>query len=250
MLMKKGLILHFFIIVSLMILTWLVMLSFEIGNLAYLADDNMTYNLIFNICIFMVSFLASVLICNTEVIESDLKCGWRRFSMSIPVSPAENASVKTIVRLILTAAAFLLQILNYAVICAISDREFKSDYLMIFLIMITVCLLSDFITTAFMLTAKNEKAIALSKASPLILMIPCLFIANYFIGNIQEIMQTFQYEHPDMTADEIGMEMINIMFDYIESFFGDIFVFVIPFIVIIFAAGFMINTMILKRRDK
>lgn len=250
MLMKKGLILNFFIIVSLMILAWLVMLSLEIGNLAYFANDNITYNIIFNICIFMVSFLAAVLICSTEVIESDLKCGWRRFSMSIPVSPAENALVKTIVRLILTAAAFLLNLLNYSVICAISGREFRSDHIMIFLIMIAVCLLSDLITTAFMLAAKNEKAIALSKASPLILMIPCLFIAKFFIGNIQEIVQTFQYEHPDMTTDEMAMEMISTILNEIKDSLSNIFSFVIPFIAIIFAAGFIINTIILKRRDK
>ncbi len=248
--MKKGLIQNFFITCSLMILAWLFMLSFEIGNLAFLAEDNFTYNIGYNVSIFMIAFLAALLICQNEVIESDLKSGWRRFSMSIPVSPAEKALVKTVIQFIKTAVAFLILLLNYVVICAITGNEFKSDYLMIFLLIIAVSLLADLITTAFKLMSKNEKAMALSNASPIILMIPLLFVGRYFINKLQNIVQTFLNDHPDMTDDEMATDIIFSIFDYIKDVFSHVFVFVIPSIVIIFAAGFIINTMIFKRRDK
>lgn len=248
--MKKGLIQHFFITCSLMIFAWLFMLSFEIGNLAFLAEDNFTYNVGYNTSIFMITFLVALLICNNEVIEFDLKSGWRRFSMSIPVSPVEKALVKTIFKLILTAAAFIIQLLNYTVICAITGKEFKSNYLMIFLLILAICLLVDLITTAFMLAAKNEKSMALSNAAPIILAIPLFLIGRYLVKDLQDIAKTFINDHADMTDDEKAMEMIGLMFNYIKDVFSHVFVFVIPSIVVIFAAGFIINTMILKRRDK
>lgn len=249
--MKKGLIQHLFITCSLMILAWLFMLSFEIGNLAFLAEEKFTYNIGYNTSIFMIAFLAALLICNNEVIESDLKSGWRRFSMSIPVSPAEKALIRTIIKSIMTAVAFIIQLLNYTVICVITGKEFEFNYLMIFLLMLAVSLLFDLITTAFMLAAKNEKAMALSNAAPtLIMIIPVLFAGRYLVNDMQGMSETFQNDHSDMTADELGTEMIAFMFDYIKDILSHVFVFVIPAIVIIFAAGFIINTMILKRRDK
>ncbi len=226
MLMKKSLIHNFFIAFSVMILTWLVILSAEIGNLSFCRDDDMAYNAIYNICIFVVTFIFAIFICNTDVVESDFKFGWRRYSMCLPIPPIKSAFVKTIIKIIITLTSFLMQILNYAVICAVSGKSFQISYIMNFLLIIAACLLSDFITTTFMLASKNDRAINLSKASPIVLMIP------------------------DMNSDEIAMDMTSIMLGYIKNTLSNIYVFIIPTITIIFIAGFIINTMIMKRRDK
>ncbi len=250
MLMKKSLIHNFFIAFSVMILTWLVILSAEIGNLSFCRDDDMAYNAIYNICIFVVTFIFAIFICNTDVVESDFKFGWRRYSMCLPIPPIKSAFVKTIIKIIITLTSFLMQILNYAVICAVSGKSFQISYIMNFLLIIAACLLSDFITTTFMLASKNDRAINLSKASPIVLMIPLLIISRHFFVDIQKIVATFQEEHPDMNSDEMAMDMTSIMLGYIKNTLSNIYVFIIPTITIIFIAGFIINAMIMKRRDK
>lgn len=120
-------------------------LSLKCGNLALLfADDSESMSIaspiLFGLDFTPVVMLGAMLVCLAESDAHETAAVWRRFRMTLPVSPWKYALAKFTFVAIILAAAMVLGIVYMAISCSISGTAFDGRMIGMILVILTMML--------------------------------------------------------------------------------------------------------------
>lgn len=229
-------------------LCWLALISVKHGNLAAAfknLDEEMPgmaqglSALVYGAAMYVPVMMSLVLTSENGAVSADLKSGWKLFSQTLPVTPAESLGVKYILKVISTAAVFLINLGNFAAASALADRKLEVVHINVLLLFINITLLSEFVKCAVLYRAKTEKETILAEFASfavfVILGIPYFRRLNRRAGGF-----TAENEFQDF------FKMIGIIADDMKK----IFPFMIPVMIALLAGGYFVHLIIVRRADK
>ena len=162
---RKNYLLHSAVFVFMFVISVLVYLSMEYGNLARLpeeelADSKRIINFIFSAVIPAILFMLSFI--TTDVAGSDFKSRWMLFQYTTPVKEEKYILAKYIIMLGSGAAAFVLSLLNAEILSLLSGTQpEKTTYSAIVLIMSAVLSSASIVLTFTNWLRSYEKAMIL-----------------------------------------------------------------------------------------
>lgn len=230
------------------VLCWLTLISVKHGNIAAVFKDfdkempgmsKSIAELIYYAAMYVPAFMSIPLLNENGVVSADLKSGWKLFSRTLPVTPAEKLGAKYILKGIFIAVVILINMGNFAVVSLLADKEMTGFHIKMLLLLINVGLLSELIKCAVLYPAKTEKGMALAEfASVAALIIACI---PYF-RRLYRSVSGFS-DKGELTA---AFKMMSIMADDMEK----IFPFMIPVMIVLLAGGYFVHLMIIRRADK
>ncbi len=230
------------------ILCWLALVSVRHGNLADAfknLDKEMPgmskglSNLVYYAAMYVPVFMSIPLIDENGAVSADLKSGWKLFSRTLPVTPAEKLGAKYILKGIFIAAVFLVDLGNFAVVSLLADKALTGFHVNVLLLLLNIGLLSELIKCAVLYRARTEKGMALAEfASVAVLIIACI---PYF-RRLNKSVSGFSGEESLLTLFRI----MGVMADDMKS----IFPFMVPVMIVLLAGGFFLHLTIIRRADK
>ncbi|MCM1507117.1 MAG: hypothetical protein NC177_08295 [Ruminococcus flavefaciens] len=241
---RKRYIIGFAVYVAMLFVGILLRMSMSFGNLANVDEetfksmDMLTYYL-FTLAtpvIFIVSFAET-----PELIVSDYKVDWLKFSYTFPVSPKETALYKTGITLAGFLLSVVVSIINFTVFSKLCDRKFDIFSFKIMLVIILVFCLTT--ATEQILTYKFKNITLTQVVTSLIFTVIFIAIILVAIVYMSGIMKKFDGDDEAMNRflDGMGDKMLN---------FLDIFVIFVPFIIAgIFVLEYVLTKKILERRE-
>lgn len=216
---------------SISVMFLLFRLSLECGNLALIFEDaetQMIANPIFiGLDLTPVVMLGAMLMSLAESDEHETAVGWRRFRMTLPVSPWKYALAKFTFVAIILAAAMVLGIIYMAISCSISGTAFDGRMigmiLVIFTMMLAFAMLMKILVFVF---GSMEKA-----------GIAATFISLFVVAPI--MFRKDRNEAPNLNA-------INELFDKAAELAP-----FMPLIMIgLLGLGYVVTALMLKRRER
>lgn len=160
----------------------------------------------------LLAILAALIICeDNEVFRSDIRTGWGRYSMVLPITALE----KTITRYIIRIGTMLIGAVLCLLCTWIIDYKFGSSIsgciVSIYLIMLDVRLLVDAMVSTYTLLSgneKNAKKIKFILIAILVLAVLCTFMLlpmEQFVSLLQEpsVNATMEFFHLPKTFTPI-----------------------------------------------
>lgn len=217
---------------SISVMFLLFRLSMECGNLASAFDFGEEVGAIVNPMLIgfdltPVVMLGAMLMSLAESDEHETAVGWRRFRMTLPVSPWKYALAKFTFVAIILAAAMVLGIIYMAISCSISGTAFDGRMigmiLVIFTMMLAFAMLMKILVFVF---GSMEKA-----------GIAAVFISLFAVAPI--MFRKDRNEAPNLNA-------MNELFDKAAELAP-----FMPLIMIgLLGLGYVVTALMLKRRER
>lgn len=248
---RKFYITNILVVLLFILMCSLVRLSMLYGNLAHL--DNETFELIDTITYYaftyIVAYGAFSILDDPGVILSDYRSNWRIFSYSLPVSPAKRVLVKYIIKLGAFCTAMLLSIINGCIIAAFAGRDFGTDQILNFFLLVNFWLIVDLLRAPMMLRARSEKGFQMSgMAGYFIVMAAIMFPV---LGKVTMLMAeiAMESEQNELSDDDAMFIMQQRMTEFLGDLHNRVLVWMPLLTVAIIAVGFIICVQILKRRE-
>ncbi|MDE5772333.1 MAG: hypothetical protein K2I06_12035, partial [Ruminococcus sp.] len=141
---RKRYIVGFAVYVAMVFIGVLLRMSMSFGNLAnadeevFTGVDMVTYYM-FTLAtpmILIISFAET-----PEIIVSDRKTNWTRFSYTFPISPKEMALYKTGITFTGYLISVIISIMNFCIFCPLCDRKFDVfNFKIMMIMMFALCL--------------------------------------------------------------------------------------------------------------
>lgn len=217
---------------SISVMFLLFRLSMVCGNLASFVDFGEEVGAVVNPMLIGLDFtpvvmLGAMLMSLAESDEHETAVGWRRFRMTLPVSPWKYALAKFTFVAIILAAAMVLGIIYMAISCSISVTAFDGRMIGMILVILTMML-------AFAMLMKILVFVfgSMEKAG-----IAAVFISLFAVAPI--MFRKDRNEAPNLNA-------INELFDKAAE--------LAPFMPLIMIAllglGYVVTALMLKRRER
>ncbi|MDE6666355.1 MAG: hypothetical protein K2K14_09265 [Ruminococcus sp.] len=247
---RKRYIVGFAMYVAMVFIGVLIRMSMNFGNLAHTDEevlnsmDTITYYM-FTLAtplILIISFAET-----PEIIVSDYKTNWTKFSYTFPISPKEMALYKTGISFTGYLISVIISIINFCIFGSLCDRKFDVfNFKIMMIMMFALCLTT---ATEQILTYKFKNITLTQVVTSLIFTVifigGSLVIAVYF-GNVMKELNISDPdnfdEKMDIFLDELADKLKNIM---------DVFVIFVPFLMVgIFVLQYFLTKKILSRREK
>ncbi len=229
------------------VLCWLALISVKHGNLADAfanLDKDMPgmskrlSDLVYYAAMYAPAFVSISLMNENGAVSADLKSGWKLFSRTLPITPAEKIGAKYILKAIILVAVFLIDLGNFAVVSALADREMSGVNVKALLFLINIDLLSELIKCAVLYNAKTEKGTMPAEfASFSVLIILCI---PYFFRLRKSLS--------GITADNEFLGTLKIM-GVMAGDIKRIFPLMLPVMIILLAGGYFLHLAILRRSE-
>lgn len=236
--MFKELVLCYTIAIALGIIFYLIKLSMEIGNLADMSEDKllMLKQLLPMYAIYLPSvlFMAQV---NGSISSFQFEMGknWRCYIASIPVSEWKYVGIKFMISFVVLFTGMIFSFINAAVMCSVYDVKFD----------------------------KSVAANLLLCAALVSLMCALLYILNFLFRNpnialftgfilLYVTMMFFIFDNISFIeeASEDAAEGLKMIMEKINDFSTDFMPFAIPCIIVLLTLGWVICSLLAKRREK
>lgn len=228
----------------------LVRLSMICGNLARL--DSETFELIDTITYYAFTYLVAYgafsILDDPGVILSDYRSNWRIFSYSLPVSPVKRVLVKYIIKLGAFCIAMLMSIINGCIIAAFAGRDFGTDQILNFFLLVNFWLVVDLLRAPMMLRAKSEKEFQMSMAGYFIVMAAIMFPV---LGKVTMLMAeiAMESEQNELSDDDAMFIMQQRMTEFLGDLHDRVLVWMPLLTIVILAVGFFVCVQMLKRKE-
>lgn len=234
--MFKELILCYVIAIALGIIFYLIKLSMEIGNLADMPEDKMLilkpvlhiYALYFPSFLFLAQS-------TTSSFHFDVCKNWRCYIASTPVSEWKYMGIKFIISFAALLTGTIFSFINAAVMCSVYDVKF--DKSVAANLLLSAALVSLVLAVLYILNFlfRNPNTAVFTFAALL-----CAVIMFIFFNNISILEE----------ASEDGAEGLKMMTEKISDFSTAFMPFAIPCIIVLHTLGWMICSLLAKRREK
>lgn len=247
---RKRYIVGFAMYVAMVFIGVLIRMSMNFGNLAHTDEevlnsmDMITYYM-FTLAtplILIISFAET-----PEIIVSDYKTNWTRFSYTFPISPKEMALYKTGISFTGYLISVIISIINFFIFGSLCDRKFDVfNFKIMMIVMFAFCLTT---ATEQILTYKFKNITLTQVVTSLIftvmLMAGGLGIAVYLGKGMKKY--SVDIENGDMSEMDIFFDELA---DKLKSIM-DVFVIFVPFLIVgIFVLEYFLTKKILSRREK
>ena len=254
-LVKKNWIPVFCISVGSVIWNILVQLSFEYGNLKKLVEENsgsgeLARTVIYYMGLYMVPYLALILMDTLSVIRADLPVRWATNRKIFPVTALQwTASIYSIkvIGLLISVVLFLI---NGSVMAHMTGNSFGIYEFNNMLLFACFYLAFDWVQMAFLVRVRTEKEMNSASASPLLVLIPMFAV---LFPKAKAYSAKFETRIPENAAIE-AQEQIRLTKGLLQSEFGVYRDAIAPFIWLIvlalFALGFYLTYLGIRRREK
>ena len=219
-----------FVLVSAIFL--LFRLSLKYSNLALLFADDFESMTIASPIFFMLDFLPVAMLgvmfmCLAEASQHETVTAWRRFRLSLPVSPWKYALAKSSFTAIVIAVSILVGTGYMAFSCSLSgtvfDEKIIGAILFVFALMLTLSMLMKALVFVFG---------SIEKAGVATVVIMMLVIAPFILG--------------DETETEFSMQKMTDMIDKA----GELLPFTVLILIGILCLDYVITALLLKRRER
>lgn len=246
---RKRYMVGFVVYVAMIFIGILVRMSMNFGNLAHADEevftgmDMVTYYM-FTLAtpmILIISFAET-----PEIIVSDHKSNWTRFSYTFPISPKETALYKTGISFMGYLISVIISIINFFIFCKLCNRKFDIfNFKIMIILMFCFCLAT---TTEQLLTYKFCNVTLTQTITSLIFTVIFVAVALSMTVYISKGMKKYSVDIEN--GDMSGMDM------FLEDLTGklgnfmDVFVIFVPFLIVgIFALEYFLTEKILDRRE-
>jgi len=247
---RKRYIVGFAVYIAMIFIGILIRMSMDFGNLAHADEevfksmDGVTYYM-FTLAtplILITSFAQT-----SEIIVSDYKTNWLKFSYTFPITPKETALYKTEISFAGYLFSVIVSIINFCIFCPLCDRKF--DVFNFKIMMIVMFVLALMTATEQILTYKFKNITLTQMVTSLIF--TSIFIAVGLIMAVYLSKGMKKYSVEIESSDMSGMNtFIDELFDKLKDFL-DIFVIFVPFLIVgIFVLEYFLTKKILSRREK
>ncbi|MCM1314535.1 MAG: hypothetical protein NC040_08995 [Muribaculaceae bacterium] len=247
---RKRYIIGFAMYIAMLFIGILVRLSMNFGNLAH-ADgevftgmDVVTYYM-FTLAtpmILIISFAET-----PEIIFSDYKTNWTRFSYTFPISSKEMALYKTGISFTGYLISVIISIVNFCIFCPLCDRKFDIfNFKIMIILMFCFCIAT---TTEQILTYKFKNVTLTQTVTSLIFTVIFVAVGGGMTVYISKAMDKYsaQIQNGDMSGMDIFLEDLT---DKLRNFM-DVFIIFVPFLIVgIFVLEYFLTKKILSRREK
>ncbi|MDE6540055.1 MAG: hypothetical protein K2K66_07680 [Ruminococcus sp.] len=246
---RKRYIVGFVVYVAMIFIGILVRMSMNFGNLAHADEevftgmDMVTYYM-FTLAtpmILIISFAET-----PEIIVSDHKSNWTRFSYTFPISPKETALYKTGISFTGYLISVFISIINFCIFCKLCNRKFDLFNFKIMIVLMFCFGLAT--TTEQLLTYKFRNVTLTQTVTSLIFTVIFVAVGGGMAVYLGKGMKKYSVEiasgdmsEMDMFFEDLTAKLQNFM---------DVFVIFVPFLIIgIFALEYFLTKKILDRRE-
>lgn len=247
---RKRYIIGVAVYVAMIFICVLIRMSMSFGNLAHIDEE--TFKSVDMITYYMFTLATPLIMIlsfaeTPELIVSDHKSNWSKFSYTFPISPKEMALYKTGISFMGYLISVVVSIINFCIFCPFCDRKFDVfNFKIMVALMFVTC-----VTTALeqILTYKFNNVTLTQVVTSLIFMV-IFGIGSLGIAlNIGDAMKKYSIDIEN--GDMSGMNT------FLDDFMGkmqkflDVFVIFVPFLIVgIFALEYVLTKKILDRREK
>ncbi len=246
---RKRYIVGFVVYIAMLFIGVLIRMSMSFGNLAH--DDEEVLNSMDMITYYMFTLATPLILIisfaeTPEIIVSDHKTNWTRFSYTFPISTKKMALYKTGISACGYLISVIISILNFCIFCSLCNRKFD---VFNFKIMMIVMFVFELTTANEQILTYKFKNITLTQVVTgliftVMLMAGGLGIAVYMGKAIDKYaidIENDDMSGMDMFLDELADKLKNIM---------DVFVIFVPFLIVgIFVLEYFLTKKILSRRE-
>lgn len=247
---RKRYIIGIAVYIAMVLIGILVRMSMSFGNLAH-ADEEV-FNSMDTITYYMFTLATPFILIlsfaeTPELIVSDHKSNWSKFSYTFPISPKEMALYKTGIAFTGYLISVVISIINFCIFCPLCDRKFDVfNFKIMTALMFVTC-----ITTALeqIITYKFKNVTLTQVVTSLIFTVIfglCGLGIAVYLGSVIK-KYSIDIENGDMSEinallDSYADKLKNIL---------DVFVILVPFLILgIFALEYLLTKKILDRREK
>ncbi|MDE5558579.1 MAG: hypothetical protein K2J32_13005 [Ruminococcus sp.] len=246
---RKRYIVGFVIYVAMVFIGILVRMSMNFGNLAH-ADEEVFSGM--DVITYYMFTLATPLILiisfaeTPEIIFSDYKSNWTRFSYTFPITPKEMALYKTGISFTGYLISVIISVINFCIFCPLCDRKFDIFNFKIMIVMIFCFCLTT--ATEQILTYKFKNITLTQTVTSLIFTVIFVAGGGGMAVYISKGMKKYSVEIASGDMSEMDMFLEDLT-DKLQNFM-DVFVIFVPFLIIgIFALEYLLTKKILDRRE-
>jgi len=232
----KNSLLCYVIAIALGIIFYLIKLSMEIGNLADMPDDKLQM-LKLLLPIYAI-YLPSVLFMINDSISSfqfEMGKNWRCYIASTPVSEWKYVGIKFIIMFSVLFIGMILSLINAAIMCSVYD--IKYDKTIVANLLLCATIISLISTMIYILIFLFRNAIIGISIGFILLYGTMLF---FFLKNISFFLEIAENE----------TEATNMIMGKINDFSTVFMPFAIPCIIVLLTLGWVICSLLAKRREK
>ncbi len=246
---RKRYIVGFVIYTAMLFIGILVRMSMSFGNLAH-ADEEVFRSM--DVVTYYMFTLATPIILiislaeTPEIIVSDYRTNWTKFSYTFPISPKEMALYKTGMSACGYMISVIVSIINFCIFCPLCDRKFDVFNFKIMMILMLVFALTT--ATEQILTHKFKNVTLTQMVTSLIFTVILIGISFGMIIYSKSILKEY-IDSPDKLEDGAFEIIVNGMIDNIKNFI-DVFIIVVPFLIVgVFVLEYFLTKKILSRRE-
>ncbi len=247
---RKRYIIGFAVYIAMIFIGVLFRMSMSFGNLAHADEevfksvDMVTYNM-FTLAtpvILIISFAEA-----PEIIVSDYKTNWLKFSYTFPITPKETALYKTAISVAGYLFSVIVSIINFCIFCPLCDRKFDVfNFKIMMIIMFVFALIT---ATEQLLTCKFKNITLTQMVTSLIFTLAFGIVGLTTAVYLSKGMK--KYSADIESGDMSGMDTFSEnLFEKLKDFL-DIFVIFVPFMIVgVFVLEYFLTKSILSRREK
>lgn len=247
---RKRYIVGFAVYLAMIFIGVLFRMSMSFGNLAHVDEE--IFNSVDVVTYYMFTLATPVILIisfaeTPEIIVSDYKTNWLKFSYTFPIAPKESALYKTAISFVGYLFSVIVSIINFCIFCPLCDRKFDVfNFKIMMIIMFALALMT---TTEQLMTYKFKNVTLTQMVTS--------FIFTLAFGIVGLAMTIYlskgikKYSAEIESGDMSGMEaLIENLFEKLKDFL-DIFVIFVPFLIVgIFVLEYFLTKKILSRREK
>lgn len=246
---RKRCIVGFVIYTAMLFIGILVRMSMSFGNLAH-ADEEVFRSM--DVVTYYMFTLATPIILiislaeTPEIIVSDYRTNWTKFSYTFPISPKEMALYKTGISACGYMISVIVSIINFCIFCPLCDRKFDVFNFKIMMILMLVFALTT--ATEQILTHKFKNVTLTQMVTSLIFTV---ILMSGGLGMVLYMKKGMKKYSVDIeSGDMSGMEtFIGELIDKLKDFL-DVFVIFVPFLIVgVFVLEYFLTKKILSRRE-
>lgn len=246
---RKRYIVGFVIYTAMLFIGILVRMSMSFGNLAH-ADEEVFRSM--DVVTYYMFTLATPIILiislaeTPEIIVSDYRTNWTKFSYTFPISPKEMALYKTGISACGYLISVIVSIVNFCIFCPLCDRKFDVFNFKIMMILMLVFALTT--ATEQILTYKFKNVTLTQMVTSLIFTV---ILMSGGLGMVLYMKKGMKKYSVDIeSGDMSGMEtFIGELIDKLKDFL-DVFVIFVPFLIVgVFVLEYFLTKKILSRRE-
>ena len=251
--MKKSFILGGIAVLSIMIIMLMFLLSAKYGNLSKeIAGDKTALSYLGEAGSVMVTFLlpycSFAVAVDAAIYKSDIKAGWVRYSIALPVSTKTRALAHTLFIAVRMAAAFVFSLITVLVIRAAAGASFSVSLLADMGIIGVMTLLIEIFTEFVQSLPKDEIMLKKQQAKGSVVIIAIGIAIGLYFSKIT--MNSYEEFAGSLSEDSAVHYFPPELIEKYTSFRSAIAPFLLPLIILMFAAVYFIVKTNLDRQKK